>query len=643
MSVQFSAFRKPIDEKLAFARHMEYLKTKADTSKALQESEMNTYLGVAPLMQVPKTGAEILDNEQEVNRMVQSYLATIFQDNPNLPYNPTTDTQQTLQNKRFPSKFVYDQLDSNQKRTLIEHMPAIKTELANFGVITPTNFINYLRNFGVAIRKTGGVKDFATISGIDEIKAILEDLPAKQDIQNLRNSLKGLHQKIQSSQMMRGTENAEIVRYLDDINVRLTLIDQFVPTTRDINRLEQTLSDSIQQNSSKREAQIILDQYRDLPTQENIRELQRLIEDTMTNQIDKQDVKMLLRRIGDVMAVVKTSDLTQTNALLQQLSGDVQRINDMTQQQQSVIDIRIKDGLKEKIYKEISDARMAQINKEIDAENLAFQTKYSEDLRKWEDGGKSGKKPKAPTIIKQRTLYNLADEIKEELENQADEMAITQLASSASASKFSSFKPQAVSAIYDASDYATTAPASQSGVGFKQQMMRHKNKIQPKYTAMGRGISIKEEPRFIEFGKFCLSIPHLNNNVLKVKYSSTLADVPNFKTLQISDNFNDFLENFIDTQKINNRLLEKLDNEEQKLFKKMINKSGLNVKYKMKELSTYDERKDDERFNLVKSEFIAGNDSKQVKEELRKFLIKYMMDGRISKKDGNELLFQISM
>jgi hypothetical protein len=57
--------------------------------------------------------------------MVQSYLTEIFKDNPNLPFNPTTDTPQSLQNKRYPSNFVYDQLDSNDKRTLIEHLPAI--------------------------------------------------------------------------------------------------------------------------------------------------------------------------------------------------------------------------------------------------------------------------------------------------------------------------------------------------------------------------------------------------------------------------------------------------------------------------------------------------------------------------------------
>lgn len=681
-SIQFSGFRTPYDENQAYTRHVEYLKAKARTSKALQDAQMNDFLGIPPMMQVPKTGAEILDNEQEVNKMVQSYLAEIFKDNPNLPYNPTTDTQLSLQNKRYPSKFVYEQLDNNDKRTLIEHLPAIKSELANFGVITPTGFLQYLQNFKVAIRKTGGVRDFASVQGFDEIKALIEDLPAHADVANLQGSLRDFYRDLRADNIFSAVEQRQVQTTVEEIIRRLEIMDDFIPTVGDINRLQQTLSDSIQQNSSKPEAQRILDQYKQLPTQTEMRDLERFIHDSMQNKMDKRDAIVILDKIGQVMGAVKASDLQQTNSMLQKISGDVERINAMTESQGALIDVRLKEGVSKKIYDEILASRLKEFNDEIEAENSQIQL-YNDGLkRRNEDIAKENfrrlkeyqeKKSEAETSNAQNkgkhgylkipvptkpveiptelprplknvlTLRNLPKAVFAEAQSQAQQMATAQIIGSQKAEEFSPFKPAEVQAIYNPDAYATTAPASQQGLGFKQHATRHVRKVQPRYATIGRGISIKAEPKFIEFGKFCLSIPHLNNNVLKIKYASTLADVSTFQTTHISDDFNDFLENFIDTQKINTRLLEKLNMSEQKLFKKMINKSGLNVKYKMKDLDTEEERKDDERFHLVKSEFIAGNDSKHVKEELRRFLIKYMLDGRISKKDGNELLFQISM
>ena len=102
-----------------------------------------------------------------------------------------------------------------------------------------------------------------------------------------------------------------------------------------------------------------------------------------------------------------------------------------------------------------------------------------------------------------------------------------------------------------------------------------------------------------------------------------MVDVPNFKN-KVSSDFVDFLNNFIETEKISERQLEKLPKEEQKIFRNLINKSGLNVKYKVKDYKTDDETAEENRFNLVKGQYMAGNDNPRVKDELRKFIIKFM-------------------
>jgi hypothetical protein len=69
----------------------------------------------------------------------------------------------------------------------------------------------------------------------------------------------------------------------------------------------------------------------------------------------------------------------------------------------------------------------------------------------------------------------------------------------------------------------------------------------------------------------------------------------------------------------------------------------LDVKYKVKDYKDENDIKEEDRFNLVKGQYVAGNDNPRVKEELRKFIIKFMMEGKINKKEGQDILFQLSM
>ena len=185
------------------------------------------------------------------------------------------------------------------------------------------------------------------------------------------------------------------------------------------------------------------------------------------------------------------------------------------------------------------------------------------------------------------------------------------------------------------------------GVGLRSIALNAKRKVQPKFSVMvGKGLSLDKveeaEPKYIEFGKFALSQNHLKDNKICVRNLKTGHNISDFPITPISDDLMDILETFIQTEKLNERQLKKLSQTEKKLFSKLLNRSGLYGKYKIRVSKTEEEKEEEERFNLVKGQIIAGNDNAELVKELKRFLMKFVLEGKIPKKEAYELLFQLT-
>lgn len=102
----------------------------------------------------------------------------------------------------------------------------------------------------------------------------------------------------------------------------------------------------------------------------------------------------------------------------------------------------------------------------------------------------------------------------------------------------------------------------------------HMNMIQKQprnMIRMGKGIAAVEQPSYKEFGKFCINIPHLENqDILNVKYKNCLGAIPSFKPTAISDIFRDFIIDLLDSGKPNSRVYNQISDEERKYFQKLL-------------------------------------------------------------------------
>jgi hypothetical protein len=164
-----------------------------------------------------------------------------------------------------------------------------------------------------------------------------------------------------------------------------------------------------------------------------------------------------------------------------------------------------------------------------------------------------------------------------------------------------------------------------------------------KRIKLGKGLSVKETPTYREFGKYAIHIPQLeDNDILNVKYKS-LGGIPKFKPFPVSDIFRDFLLDVLDGKRPSERVYLQIEPKERKVFEEMAIGAGIWNSLGLKRTTTSTDEEDRKRFELLKGEYLAGNNSPKVLQELRRIVVKFINEGKIRKVEGMNLLMELSL
>ena len=159
-----------------------------------------------------------------------------------------------------------------------------------------------------------------------------------------------------------------------------------------------------------------------------------------------------------------------------------------------------------------------------------------------------------------------------------------------------------------------------------------------KVIKTGKGIDLNKEPLYKTFGKFIVSMPNLiDRDVLQFKYPS-LSRVPNLEPVSVSEDFKEFFLDCLENGKVNHKILKTLDEGEKKLFEKVVEKAGLMRGLGITKQPNKEDEEEVNRFNILRGEYYAGNNSHQLLDELRKLVIKFIHKGRIEKNQGIQIL-----
>jgi len=163
-------------------------------------------------------------------------------------------------------------------------------------------------------------------------------------------------------------------------------------------------------------------------------------------------------------------------------------------------------------------------------------------------------------------------------------------------------------------------------------------------SKVGKGVKLEnqENPTYRQFGKYVLHIPHLvNNNTANFKYPS-LGSIPSIKPLSVSDDYKDLILDVLQTGKLNKKEFERLPQSEIKHFERVAVGAGLVEQLGLKLGNTEEDKADSKRFELLRGEYLAGNNNQALIKELRLLITKFINNGRIHKNEGLNLLLELS-
>jgi hypothetical protein len=160
----------------------------------------------------------------------------------------------------------------------------------------------------------------------------------------------------------------------------------------------------------------------------------------------------------------------------------------------------------------------------------------------------------------------------------------------------------------------------------------------------GRGllkkVEVKERPttnRWYKNGKY-IDLNKLKNNILVVKYLGNDVSIAQIRTAtNISDDARAVIQD-ITEDKFNNRLFRQLPIHEKRLIVKLCSAMNLDCDLSDEDLANWNKR-----FQILKGEWLAGNDNKVLINNLKQYVMEGLRDGKIPRAEANQLLYQLNI
>ena len=602
MTTRLFGFQNEYDEEQGRERYLQYLRS-AQKNSALKESvEFGQPLTLEQAPDRPIT--EILNNEAELSQVLQQRLSQLLE-KPDAKPRGVNETDDSYDSRVSPVQFVLSRLTREQMKLILTNFAQILADTKDVKML-PIPFLTYIDAYQRRYAENGGVRGYPDTSRIvAEIRAIRNVAPNNTNVEQLLNTLtesqRVFRQDIAMYLRLKSQTNLGFIAKFDEIINRLNALNN-VTAQIDYDRITEAVNAGSQE---------VINEGR-LLSGDLYHHLIEALEHLPTNaDLTRLNTK-LTRNINQIVAQVNEGSI-RSNAdkaeILTELQNSLNTIDALLVNKVNTQDL---DGIHHSlndIYGLVEDtARQTVIETQRQIqESVHKQRRIRESVRTQQP-------------IQETPFYKAVRARAERNAENVDDPAVM------------------VRLIREATIAQNTGQLPREGAGYAKLA---KSKKHPKYsTVVGRGIKLSEEPKYVEFGKFILSLPKFEKNVLDVKYVKSGARHQQLNNIQISDELQEIINNYIDTRKLNTKMVKKLESAEKNVLSKLINGSGLVHDFKIEH--NENEKKENERFEMLKGIYLAGNDNPEILKEFKHLLMKFISDGRIDKYKGLEVLYELN-
>jgi len=496
---------------------------------------------------------------------------------------------------------IIAELNPDDIFTMNQSFPQIEREISKRfekGLLSPTFFIEYLRKFKEELEASKGVSTNLSMIN-NKFNALTDNITDMMAILPTRDQFTLLERDLEAT-------FRDLPRYLvEPVLDRLNRLEQSIPSKRDLEKVSQTIGMNQFETLSR-----IQDLTSNMPTKYQI---QKIIDDINSGRIDTMSG---FQELQDALAGISDAQLDGLEELKRQVaesSSTTLRGGDNLDIEAQVI-VGVEGVARLAVARVIgsttgtpSTQSFVYIvnelgNERVTAKRLVTLKNDFSGFRNWYE----------TNIGRGANLSDLKDYI---LQNALQAPG---------------------GAVSDATSKETFS-TEKSGFGLKAKNGRIRTK------KIGKGVNYEPEPTYRQLGKYVINIQQLKErDILNVKFPS-LGRIPQFKPTPISDVLKEFILDLLDSGKVSHRIYDQIPIDERQLFEKIATGAGILNALKLKRTVTTEDKDDNDRFTLLKGEYLAGNNSVALLKELRKLVVKFMSQGKISKHDGMNLLIELSV
>tara|TARA_R110002167_G_scaffold11631_2_gene50818 strand:- start:2537 stop:4384 length:1848 start_codon:yes stop_codon:yes gene_type:complete len=527
--------------------------------------------------------------------------------------------------------FTYDEsstivarLSQDQMFKLNRTYPALKKEFENrydVKLITPSFFMDYISKYLEELDASRGVSSAYGLGYIqDKFDELIDTTNELKAVIPTKNQMKGLRQIINQ----RFNELPAII--IEPIMARVDILDDLLPDGRVYQMLDQIQRED--QAHAYKLNQELQNALQGLPSRDQVERTLMDLEDRRIGDADG------LKRIEDI---VNDMDATQT----QQLSNIIALINQTNAQ---ISSINFVDG--DVVSSMLIDLGGDNVGFGLLGDNKTIvQITSTGDLIKMS-------KPKLDEINRivkaqgfpdpKLTMKGMKQSIQMNNQAQLTEQ-INRGEYSSAESAFEATTGEDLSVDYRNPISSSKPSGTLKSFGFTKSGTGVAPRVKLPKTKVQGGIHQDKKPPYRQLGKYVIHHKQLmDNDMLNVKYKS-LGRIPQFKPIPISDSFKEYIVDVLDSGKHNDKNYKHIPVEERKIWEKVVSGAGLGDVLKIKKTITDGDKEDMERFEMLKGQYISGNNSPSVIRELRRFVVRFLSEGKLKRNQALDLLLELSV
>lgn len=143
--------------------------------------------------------------------------------------------------------------------------------------------------------------------------------------------------------------------------------------------------------------------------------------------------------------------------------------------------------------------------------------------------------------------------------------------------------------------------------------------------------------KYIEFGRYRLDLKQLKGGKMQFR-SKTNHYIKGLKGQRMTPSIKIVIDKLISNNEILYEDIDRLNETERELLADVAQKCEIDDRLKIPTPKLTKRQSEMNKFNIMRGQILAGNDSKEMIKDFKVMLLKFMSDGIVDKKEGNEIM-----